>query len=94
MKHLVAQSVKHPTLDFGSDHDLMVCELEPHIGLCIDSVEPAEDSLSPPLPCLFAHVLSLSHKMNKLKTHIKKKKISCTLDPHHLFKVFFNVYFL
>ena len=36
----VAQSVEHPTLDFGSGHDLMVCEFEPRVGLCADSSEP------------------------------------------------------
>ena len=34
----VTQSVKHQTLGFGLNHDLMVCEFEPHIGLCVDSV--------------------------------------------------------
>ena len=29
----VAQSVKHPTLDFGSGHDLRVHETEPCTGL-------------------------------------------------------------
>ena len=29
----VAQSVKRPTLDFGSGHDLLVHEFKPHIGL-------------------------------------------------------------
>ena len=48
----VAQSVKHPTLDFGSDHDLMVHGIEPHMGLCADSMEPAWDSLSPSLSTL------------------------------------------
>ena len=43
----VAQSVKLPTLDFGSGGDLMVCEIEPCVGLCDDSVQPAWDSLSP-----------------------------------------------
>ena len=51
----VAQLVKCPTLDFGSDHDLTVCEFEPRIGLCADSAEPAWDylslPLSLPLPC-------------------------------------------
>ena len=28
----VAQSVKHPTLDFGSGHDLTVHEIKPCIG--------------------------------------------------------------
>ena len=52
----MAQSVKGPTLDFGSGPDLAVCELEPRIGLCADSAKPAWDSLSlllslcPPAP--------------------------------------------
>ena len=37
----VAQSVKHPTLDFGSDHDLTVSELELHAGLCAVGTKPA-----------------------------------------------------
>ena len=43
----VAQSVKHPTLNFGSGYDLMVCETEPRAGLQAESMEPAWDSLSP-----------------------------------------------
>ena len=43
----MAQSVKHLNLDFSSGHDLNVDELEPDIGLCVDSAEPAWDSLSP-----------------------------------------------
>ena len=42
----VAWSVTHPTLGFCSAHDLMVCEFEPHVGLCTDGVETAWDSLS------------------------------------------------
>ena len=34
----MAQSVKRPTLAFGSGPDLMVCEFKPHVGLCADSV--------------------------------------------------------
>ena len=45
----MTQLVKFPTLDFGSGHDLMVCEIEPQVGLCADSVEPAWDFLSPSL---------------------------------------------
>ena len=45
----MAQSVKHPTLVFGSGHDLTVREFEPRIGLLADSVGRAWDSLSPPL---------------------------------------------
>ena len=42
----MAQLVKYPTLDFGSGHDFVVCEFEPLVGLCADSVEPPWDSLS------------------------------------------------
>ena len=48
----VARSVKRPTLDFGSGHDLTLHELEPLIRLVrlwADSVEPTWDS---PFPCL------------------------------------------
>ena len=37
----VAQLVKHLSLDFGSGHDLVVGELEPHIALSTNSLEPA-----------------------------------------------------
>ena len=47
----VAQSVEHPTLDFGSGHDLVVRGIESHIRLCADGAEPAWDSLSPPHYC-------------------------------------------
>ena len=36
----MAQAVKRRTLDLGSGHYLMVCELEPHMGLWADSAEP------------------------------------------------------
>ena len=45
----LAQFVEHPTLDFGSGHDLVVREFEPHLGLCADSAEPAWDPVSLPL---------------------------------------------
>ena len=56
----MAQLVKHPTLDFGSGHDLVVQEFELHIGLHADSAEPAWDILA-----------LLSLKINRLK---KKNK--------------------
>ena len=34
----VAQLVKYLTPDFSSGHDLMVCEFQPHIRLCTDSM--------------------------------------------------------
>ena len=68
----VAQSAKHLTLDFGSGHDLTVREMEPRVGLCADSTEPAWESPSPsfslPLPCSHArstHVLSLNKHTHK-----------------------------
>ena len=39
--HLVAQLVKHLTLDFGSGHDLPCGEFQPCVGLCAASVESA-----------------------------------------------------
>ena len=55
--------VKCQTPDFGSGHDLSVCEFKPHIWLCSDSVEPAWDSLalllSLLLPCSRERVLHL-----------------------------------
>ena len=56
----MTQSVKCPTLGFGSGHDLMVGEFEPRIRLCPDSVEPAGDSLSPSLSAPPLLILSLS----------------------------------
>ena len=62
----VAQSVKWPTLDFGSGNESHSCETEPQVGSVLDVV-PAWDSLSPslslPLPCLFSPPLSF--KINK-----------------------------
>ena len=42
----MAQSVKRRLLIFSSGHDLTVCEIEPRVGLCADSTEPAWESLS------------------------------------------------
>ena len=42
----MAQSGKGPTLGLGSGHDLTVRGINPRMGLCADSVEPAWDSLS------------------------------------------------
>ena len=68
----VAQSVKCLTLDFGSDHDLMICEFECCVGLHTDCLDPAWDLLSPSLYPFPAHAYCLSLKINKLK---KKKNI-------------------
>ena len=75
----VAQSVKHPTLDFGSGHDLKIGETESRTGLCANSMEPAWDSFSPSLSAPLTletehlHMFSLSLK-NKL-LNLKKEDI-------------------
>ena len=68
----MAQSVKHLTLDLGSGHDLMVCGIKPHVGLCTDGSEPVAIlslplSLFAPswLPLSLSLSLSLSLKINK-----------------------------
>ena len=66
----MAQSVKRPTLGFGSGRDLAVREIEPHVGLCSDGVEPAWDSLSHILCPSPTCSVSLSVKINK---HFFKK---------------------
>ena len=42
----MAQLVKCQTLDFGSGHDLTVCEFKPHIRFFADRVETAWDILN------------------------------------------------
>ena len=53
--------------DFGSGHDLTVCKFEPRVRLCADtsrSLEPASDSVSPPLsdPLMLCLCLSMINK--------------------------------
>ena len=57
----MVQLVEHPTLDFGSGHDLMVPEFEPHVGFCADSAELAWDSLSPSLSLFDPPLLTSVH---------------------------------
>ena len=65
----MAQSVKLLTSRFASGHDLTVCEIEPHVKICTDSVESAWDSLSPSLsgPPLLTCACFLFLSQNKLK---------------------------
>ena len=64
----VAQPVKRLTLHLGSGGDLMVREIEPRVGLCADSLEPAWDSPSSSLstPPLLILSLSLSLSLSKI----------------------------
>ena len=63
------ESVKRPTLDLSSGHDLTIHEFEPHVGLSAESVESAWDSLSLPLP--YSVSLSKINKLKKLKSQTK-----------------------
>ena len=78
LQHL-AQLVEHLTLGFSSGHDLTVREFEPHVGLCVESVEPAWDSFSPPLsaPHSVSVSLSLSLSLSLSKVSKLKKKKRC-----------------
>ena len=69
--------MKPLTPAFGSSHDLEARGIEPCVGLCADSAEPAWDCLSLSslsVTPLLSLSLSLSLKINKLK---KIKSVSC-----------------
>ena len=72
----MAQSVKRPTLDFGSGHDLTVPELQPLVELCADSEEAAWNSLflslSLSAPSLLMGALSHNKLINIKKKWVKK----------------------
>ena len=61
----MAQLVKCLTFDFGSGHDLMVCEYRPRVELCADGVESAWDSLSLSLSLPLSHSHAHSHTLSK-----------------------------
>ena len=63
----MAQLVECLTLDFGSSHDLLVHEIKLSVGLCVDNMEPAWDSLCPPLSAPSQFALSLSQNKQTLK---------------------------
>ena len=69
---LVAQSVECLALDFCLSLDLMVHEIEPHVGLCVDGAEPAWDSVSASLSLLLPYSLALSPSQNKSLKLFKK----------------------
>ena len=62
-----AQSVKHPTLDFGSTLDLMVVWLSPVSGSVL-SVEPAWESRPLPLPRSCTHSVSQNTESDQVKS--------------------------
>ena len=59
----MAQSVKRPSLDFDSGHELTVCEFEPRVGLTAS----LGFSLSAPPPLVRVCALSLFLKINCTK---------------------------
>ena len=65
----MAQLVKHPTLGFGSGHDLTVVVLSPVVSSVLN-IEPAWDSLSYSLSLS----LSLVHALSLTKEQKKKKR--------------------
>ena len=85
----MAQSVEHPTLNFGSSHDPRVMGWSPTLGSAL-SVDPAWDSLSlsfslsPSAPLPYSCPLSLKKKknwMSMLKRHcIPGKNVYSYLD--------------
>ena len=66
--------------DFGSGHDLTVCEFEPRIRLTAVSMEPASDPLFPSLsaPALFA--LSLSQNKKNMQKILENSRGRGHLD--------------
>ena len=78
----VAPLGKHLTLDFGSGHDLSVLGIEPSVGLCADSAEPAWDSLSPLCPSPLTHTLSLKLTNKGDCTIGKKSQVKTPLCLH------------
>ena len=57
----VPQSVKHPTLDFGSSNDLTVLEFGPHIRASLLGIPSLSLSTHPLLVFGSTHAFSLSH---------------------------------
>ena len=80
----VLQSIEHPTLGFGSGHELTVRGIEPHMGLHAVSTGPVWDSLCPSLGLSVSLSLSLclSLKINKC-TLKKKKRLNCVFSLTH-----------
>ena len=84
---------------FSSVHVLMVHEIQPHMGLCADSMENAWDSLSLSLCPSPVHAPSLMHS---LKINIKKMSfgvsvitlfplLQCYIYFHHRWLVLFSL---
>ena len=75
----VPRSVKHPTLGFGSGHDLTIHGFEPRVGLRADSTESAWDSLFLSFCPSSAHALFLSQNKQILNLRSQFKKLASHL---------------
>ena len=72
----MAQLVKCPTLDFGSDHDLTVWEFELSTGLWAAArTLPGILSASLPAPPPCTQALCLSKQVNKLEKKKRQNKM-------------------
>ena len=70
----MAQSIKRPTLDFGSGHNLMVCEMERRVGFYTDSTARSLLGISLSLSLPFTLCLSPTHTRSLSLNKSEKKK--------------------
>ena len=85
MGHLGGSSVKRLIPDFGPGHDLMVCEIKPHVRLCSDTcLLGILSPLSAPPPMARAHSLSLQINKHTHKKKIKQIKKKDCIEKFHL----------
>ena len=94
----MAQSIKHPTLDLGSGHDLMVVGLSPVSGstLGMDCLGFAYDSLSfcPSPACVYYILGEKSHTTNNEMPkmgRISMKKTTNLIEWKEDVRMFLNV---
>ena len=68
--------------DFGSGHDLTVCEFKPLSGSVLTalSLEPASDSVSPSLSVPPLHALSLSLSLSLSRSEERRVGKECNLS--------------
>ena len=96
----MAQSVKHQTLDFGSCHDLTVCEICAEHRACLGFSLPPSLSATPLLMCARSFSFKINIKKKKKDRFLKKglSKPSFHLSKLHLevflrgIKAFFIIY--
>ena len=82
----VAQSVKHPTLDFGSGQDLKVPMIEPCIGPCAGRGSEAQSSIFHPRTLALLHACPARCPQPHMETHQTPQRsyLSAGGSPAHL----------